>query len=109
MNTFVLKAWGKSACLKSLLYFCFRFSGCSMTVVHIGAKPQGSNQSGYHVHYLDRQATGAFPNVKLVSIDGKAFKLNSALLALMSSVDLRLLLSARAAIVGFGMTASLRV
>ena len=55
-----------------------------MTVVHIGAKPLGAqgDSKGYHVNYLERSATLAYPNVKLVSTDGSAVvKLNSALLA----------------------------
>ena len=60
-----------------------------MTVVHIGAKPLGAqgDSKGYHVNYLDRSATLAYPNVKLVSTDGSAVvKLNSALLASASNV-----------------------
>ena len=60
-----------------------------MTVVHIGAKPLGAqgDSKGYHVNYLDRSATLAYPNVKLVSTDGSAVvKLNSALLASASNI-----------------------
>ena len=62
-------------------------------VVHLGAKPQGSDpKTGYHVNYLEQNATLAYPNVKLVSTDGAIVKLNSALLA-SASTTLRYILN----------------